>query len=99
MLRSGVLQQHGAAVVLIGLAAGLARADEPWKEYANKNGVTFEKRQATGSKFYEYRASTVVQDPVPAVIDAIWRGVTGSIPPTVKRRTVLAQNDTEYLVY
>ena len=86
-------------MILIGLAAALAQADEPWKEYANKNGVTFEKRQASDSKFYEYRATTLVQAPVQAVIDAIWLGVTGSIPPTVKKRAVLSKTDTEYLVY
>ncbi len=61
--------------------------------------MTFEKRQASDSKFYEYRATTLVQAPVQAVIDAIWLGVTGSIPPTVKKRAVLSKTDTEYLVY
>ena len=54
-----MLHKHGAAFLLIGLAAGLASADESWKEYANKDGITFEKRRATDSKFYEYRGSTV----------------------------------------
>ena len=63
-----MLQREGAAVILIGLAAALAQADEPWKEYANKNGVTFEKRQASDSKFYEYRATTLVQAPVQAIL-------------------------------
>jgi hypothetical protein len=90
-----------AVVTLLGgfFPPASARADEPWKVYANKDGVSYARRAVSGSRFYEYRAEVLVPAPPARVLDAIWRGITETIPKTVKKRTVLSRSDSEFLVY
>jgi hypothetical protein len=94
-----VIHRSAAAFVLFAICAAPAGADEPWKSYAVKDGVTFEKRPHPGSSFYDYRATTVVAFPPQTVLDAIWSGITQSLPSTVKKREVLAHTDSEFVVY
>jgi hypothetical protein len=77
----------------------LLAADEPWKLYGEKHGVTVERRAIAGSKYYEHRASVAVAQPPDVVERAIWAGITESTPKTVKKRTVLAHSDDDYVVY
>jgi hypothetical protein len=85
-------------LALLGWVAAAA-ADEPWKSYSVKNGVTYERRAVAGSHFYEYRASTSVPAAPEAVLAGIWSGITEALPPTVKKRVVLQRTDHEYVVY
>jgi hypothetical protein len=80
------------------LLASRGGADEPWKTYAVKDGVTLEKRAVPGSSYYEYRATTEVQVSPQVVLAGIWAAV-GSPAPTVRKRTVLRKSDNEILVY
>jgi hypothetical protein len=77
----------------------VAVAEEPWKFYGEKHGVTVERRAVAGSKYFEHRASISVAQPPEVVERAIWAGITESTPKTVKRRTVLTHSDDEYVVY
>jgi hypothetical protein len=86
-------------VLLITLLAATAHAEEPWKQYANKDGVSYEKRAVAGSKFFEYRASALVQSVPQTVLERIWSGVTNNVPKTVKKREVLRRTESEFLVY
>lgn len=89
-----------AVVTLFGrVAPASARADEPWKVYADKQGVSYARRAVSGSRYYEYRAQVLVPAAPQVVANAIWRGITETIPKTVKKRTVLSRSDSEYLVY
>jgi hypothetical protein len=87
------------AVVALALLPTVAHAEDPWKSYSVKDGVTYERRAVSGSRFYEYRASTSVAAAPAAVLDAIWSGITEALPPTVKKRTVLQRSTTDFVVY
>lgn len=84
--------------VVLGWAAW-ASAGEPWKTYAVRDGVTYEKRAVADSKFLEYRASGVVDRDVPTLLAGIWRAITETLPPAITRRTVLSRSDTELVVH
>jgi hypothetical protein len=84
---------------LILLAATSVRADDGWSTFETKDGVTYEKRAVSGSKYYEYRASVAVAAPPARAADAVWSGITSAIPPTVKKRTVLSRAADEMLIY
>src|SRR5579859_3025461 len=77
----------------------LSLADEPWKVYGEKHGVTVERRAVPGSKYYQHRAAVSVAQPPAAVERTIWSAITESPPKTVKKRTVIAHSDDEYVVY
>ena len=68
---------------LLLLFALSAAADESWQHYADKNGITVERREVAGSKFFEHRARVSVQKPPQVVLDAIWWGVMNALPKTV----------------
>jgi hypothetical protein len=88
------------SLVLLTLVSLPARADESWSEYANKNGVVYEKRWVSGSKFQEYRATMQVSLPPDRALAAIWKVVTElPPPPSVKTRQVLKRTDDELVVY
>lgn len=76
-----------------------AAADEGWQHYADKNGITVERRAVEGSKFYEHRARVSVKKRPQVVLDAIWWGVMNALPKTVKKRTLLRSSENEVLVY
>jgi hypothetical protein len=83
---------------LLLLAASLASAEEPWTTYAVKEGITLEKRPVPGSKYYEYRATTMIRASTQTVLAGIWGGVLDP-PTTVRKRTVLRHSEDEMLVY
>jgi hypothetical protein len=86
-------------LVAVMLSGAVAHADEPWVELQTKNGVTYEKRAVSGSKWLEYRGTTTVPLSPQETVDQIWRGITESLPSTVKKREVLRKSDTEFVVY
>jgi hypothetical protein len=81
------------------LLASIADADESWRRISVKSGVTYEKRAVSGSPYLEYRATTGVTAPPQRVRDAVWQNITGSLPATIKHRTVLRRTPTSLLVY
>ena len=84
---------------LLLLFALSAAADESWQRYAEKNGITVERREVAGSKFYEHRAQVSVHKRPEVVLNAIWWGVMNALPKTVKKRTLLRSSQDEFLVY
>lgn len=93
------MRSTGALFALIGFAAAPTLAEEPWKQYALKDGAEYQKRAVPGSKFYEYRATALVQSVPATVLERIWSGITNNVPATVKKREVLRHTDDEFLVY
>jgi hypothetical protein len=89
----------GVALVASGVHRPAARAETPWTSYATKNGVRYERRPVSGSKFFEHRASTEVAVAPAQAEEVIWRVVTERPPPDVKRRQVLRRTDDEVVVY
>ena len=85
-------------LLALSLVSLVARADEGWTELKTKNGVVYESRAVSGSKWLEYRATTQVSLTPEQAFKAIWTGITEQ-PPTVKRRQVLRHSDDEYVVY
>lgn len=73
-------------------------AQEGWRAAGSKNGVVYEKRAVSGSKFLEFRA--VMQVPVaPAeALSKIWSLIVDE-PPSSNRRRVLKHSDDEVVVY
>lgn len=87
-------------LVLALLSSGAAaHADEAWVELQTKNGVTYEKRGVSGSKWLEYRGTTTVPLSPAETLAQIWSGITEALPSTVKKREVLRKSDTEFVVY
>lgn len=80
------------------LLISFAHADEGWVGLGSKNGVTYEKRAVSGSKFLEYRATMNVAVPPATALWTIWRTVTGEPPPSNHRR-VIKKSDDEVVVY
>jgi hypothetical protein len=76
----------------------VARADEGWTELGTKNGVLYEKRAVSGSKFLEYRATMQVSLAPAQALQGIWKVITEMPPPTNNRR-VLKRTDDEVVVY
>jgi len=93
------LLARGAPALLLLLAAGGARADEAFSEYAQRDGVIYQQREVAGSRFREYHAVTLVRQAPEEVLAGIWSGVTDAIPKTVKRREVLSRSDDQIVVY
>jgi hypothetical protein len=88
------------AALLSALWCSPARADESWTETGNKNGVVYEKRAVSGSKFLEYRATMQVRITAAQALEGIWKVVTElPPPPSVKSRRVLKRTDDELVVY
>jgi hypothetical protein len=81
------------------LAGGVAAADEGWSTYGTRDGVTYEKRGVPGSKYNEYRATVDVQTSLAETARVVWSCITESVPPTVKKRTVLSRSDDELVIY
>jgi hypothetical protein len=75
------------------------RADESWSSFKEKNGVSYEKRAVSGSKFYEYRGVTTVPVSPQQAASAVWHGIVDAVPKTVAKREILKKGDDEYLVY
>lgn len=105
-LISPPLRPRGVYLRLVGvlLAAGAlaasAQAEEPFQPCANTaDGITLERRAVPGSKFYEYRATTVATATPDVVLRSIWNGNTEQLPATVKQRTVLSTSDATMVFY
>ncbi len=83
------------------LSAAAAHADEPWVQVAraDREGVTLDRRAIPGSKYYEYRAQAVTPASPEAVLRAIWDGVRGQLPPSVKQRTMISTSASELVFY
>jgi hypothetical protein len=81
------------------LSAGAVCADEGWKEIETRNGVLYEKRSVSGSKWLEYRGTTTIPLPPEEALKQIWSGITDALPSTVKKRQVLRHTDDEFVVY
>lgn len=86
-----------AALVL--WAASPCGADEPWEVYFNKDNIVAEKREVSGSSYYEHRAQTSSALPPEVVMQIIWTGVQVDLPKSVKKREVLSRNENEVVVY
>jgi hypothetical protein len=90
----------GLACWLVLVLMGVAGASElPWTEVSNKDGVLVERRAVEGSKFSEYRATTVTTASPEAIVAGIWSGVTEQMPATVKSRQIVLKSDTEIVFY
>jgi hypothetical protein len=94
-----VLSRIGATLGLIGIVTAPVLADENWTSFANKDGITFEKRSVGGSQYYEHRAQVVINAPPAEVTALIWRNIADAPPETVTKRSVLARTPTQVLVY
>jgi hypothetical protein len=86
-------------ILLLFCAPALAASDEAWSSFKEKNGVTYEKRPVSGSKFYEYRGTTTVPVPLDKTVNAVWHGIVDAVPKTVAKRQILKKSDDEFLVY
>jgi hypothetical protein len=76
-----------------------AVSDEGWTTFDSRDGVTYEKRSVPGSRFNEYRAITAVATTPVETARAVWTAITDSIPPTVKKRTVISRASDEIIIY
>ena len=84
---------------LVLLLAAPLRADEGWASLETRDGVTYERRAMPGSHFYAYRATLAVSARPSETARVVWTAITDSVPPTVKKRTVLQRSDDELVVY
>jgi len=76
-----------------------ALADEGWTAIGTKNGVAYEKRAVSGSKFLEYRATTQVSLAPPQVLQTMWKVLTDLPPSEVKSRRFLKRAGDEVVVH
>src|SRR5437763_836384 len=93
------MTRFAALLLFVTLAPTPAQAEEPFQEYARKNGIVFERRPVDGSRYQQYRASTLLSYAPQVVFDGIWAAVTGAVPATIKKRVVVSQTDREIVVY
>jgi hypothetical protein len=80
------------------LLFSFAHADEGWVDLGSKNGVAYEKRAVSGSKFLEYRATMIVAVSPATALWTIWRAVTEQ-PPASNHRRVIKKSEDEVVVY
>lgn len=85
-----------ALVVLVPLAA---RADGEWEKATVKKGVTYDRRSVTGSKFYEYRGTVVVERAAEGLLDALWAHVVDLKGPQVTKRDVVRKDENEIVLH
>jgi hypothetical protein len=80
-------------------SASASPGGEPWKPYKSKRGIAVERRPVAGSKFFEYRATGDSTLPPAQVMAKMWKQVTESLTPVVKKREVLRRSDNEVVIY
>jgi hypothetical protein len=78
---------------------GVAYADESWQRIAVKDGVTYDKRAVSGSKFLEYRAVFEVQKSLSSTLTAIWDNANAPPGAHVRKRTFLKKTADELLFH
>lgn len=95
------LRRVGRAVVLVAIVSlgSGAAADSGWKKIGDDGGISLERRQPDGMSFYELRATTRIAAPPEVVLDAIWSGVFGELPKSVRKREILKQSEHELVFY
>jgi hypothetical protein len=86
------------SLVALSLSSAAARADDGWKAAGTKNGVVYEKRTVSGSKFLEFRATMQVAVAPAEALQKIWSLITNEPPPSNHRR-VIRRTDDEIVVY
>ena len=70
-----------------------------WRANLTKDGVTLEKREVSGSSYYEYRAVVdVAVDPMRAA-EEVWAAVRGGDMESLKHRKMLRESDHELIIY
>lgn len=88
-----------ASGLIVVCACASAWADGAWEKITTKDGVLYEQREMSGSKYYEYRATLTVPASSDAAMKAIWdQAVSPSTNANLKRE-FLRRTDDEILVY
>lgn len=85
-----------AAVITV---VSVANADGAWKQTETKDGVVYEQREMSGSKYYEYRATLNVPFSADAAMKAIWEQAQAPGTTSHLKREFLRRTDDEILVY
>jgi hypothetical protein len=85
--------------LLLLLAPLLAQAEEPWKTFSVKEGITLARREVSGSDYYEYRAQVDTPASPKAVLEGIWTGLTEDLPKHIKKRLFIKRGDNEFIFY
>jgi hypothetical protein len=86
-------------VLLVALLVGQARAEETWQALFVKEGVRYERRSVSGSKFFEHRATFTVPYPKEAVIATIWMLWDHGTIDHAGSRDYLRRTDEEIVVH
>lgn len=99
---------------LLCLGAAPVRAGEPalvqfteaadgagagWRAHSTKEGITVERREVPGSRYYEHRAVTEIPISPEAAAADVWSDLRHSTMETIKRREILREGPDELLLY
>lgn len=88
-----------ATGMIVLCASGRAWADGAWEKITTKDGVVYEQREMSGSKYYEYRATLTVPFSADAAMKAIWEQAMAPSTNANLKREFLRRTDDEILVY
>jgi hypothetical protein len=91
---------RGTLIVAIVFASlAVAHAEDAWQPFKNADGVQYDKRPKTGTKFFEYRATFTVPKSPAELIDAIWTRLEALRGKQVAEREVVRRSDEELVLH
>lgn len=99
LLCLGAMPVLAGEPVLVQFTEAADGADAGWRPHSTQDGITVERREVPGSRYYEHRA--VVQIPVSpeAAAQDVWSALRRSDMETLKHREILFEGPDELLLY
>lgn len=99
LLCQGAMPARAGEPALVQFTEAADGAGAGWRQHSTKDGITVERREVPGSRYYEHRAVAEVPVSPEAAAEEVWRELRSSTMEAVKRREILREAPDELLLY